>query len=123
MVASDGSSGRLRERGLRDAGCHTFGGGSGVTQDQKALLAHRLTLVATLSPLVSGCCLMGFFGGSARDPMWVWMLFYIIFFGGFAVSLLALLCLVILKLFVKPEPVLPPPIVPDRQDENSVDGS
>lgn len=65
---------------------------------------------------------MGFFGGSDRDPMWVWMLFYIIFFGGFAVSLLALLCLVILKLFVKPEPVLPPPIVPDRQDENSVDG-
>lgn len=57
-------------------------------------------------PLMTCGCLMAFFGGSDRDPGWVWALFIACFYGGQALGVAGLLMLVILG-FQKP--VEPPP--------------
>ncbi len=51
---------------------------------------------------VSILALMAFFGGSERDPAWVWTLFYVAFFGGFLVGGLSLLALIALA-FIRPK--------------------
>lgn len=50
---------------------------------------------------VAFLALMVFFGGSERDPSWVWALFLICFFGGLATSAAGMLGLIVLALASK----------------------